>query len=152
MKRILPTLFLLTTLIAIPLAADGLRSVTMKSPGTGGSDQDVDRLLIDRDLKLVQIILRNGKTMDRHSVSDPATIHCVSGSGILTDDNGKSIALKPGVVVILPPDLNHVVKATPELSLLVTRFAEPKRPAERPAGAGRGGRRGGGGMMRPGGH
>lgn len=126
MIRPLATLSILALLSTAPLAGE-VRSVEMKTPKAKGSDQDVERLLIDRDLKLVQIILRNGKEMERHSVSDPATIHCVSGSGVLIDDKGKSFPLRPGTVIVLPAGSEHVVKANPELSLLVTRFAEAKR-------------------------
>lgn len=127
----MPVVFAILSL-ALAVSPDGtagMHSAAMKVPDAGGPDQQVERLLIEPDLKLVQIILRNGKTMDRHAAPEPATIHCVSGSGVLIDDDGKEISLKPGVIVVLPAGMQHVVKAQPELSLLVTRIGAAAAPA-----------------------
>ena len=149
MIRLITTLALFLAITPFPSTA-GTHSVAMKALTPDGPDQEVVRLLGEKNLKIVQFLLRNGKTMDKHAVDEPATIHCVAGSGVLIDDDGRHIPLQPGVVVILPPGMEHVVKATPEISVLVTRFAEPKKPAGRPEGMGMGGgRRGAGGGMRP---
>lgn len=126
MIRFASILALLLAITTSPALATSTHSVTMKALATEGDDQEVVRLLGEKDLKIVQIILRNGKAMDEHSAEEPATIHCVAGSGVLIDADGKNIPLQPGVVVVLPPGMKHVVKATPEISVLVTRFA--RRP------------------------
>ena len=150
MIRLIMPLALLLAIAPSPAPAASTYSVTMKAIATEGDDQEVVRLLGEKNLKIVQFILRNGKAMDEHSVEEPATIHCVAGSGVLIDADGRHIPLQPGVVVVLPPGKKHVVKATPEISVLVTRFAEPKKPAGREGMGMGGGRRGGGGMRPPG--
>jgi quercetin dioxygenase-like cupin family protein len=150
MIRLASTLALLFAITPSPAPAVSTHSVTMKALTTEGEDQEVVRLLSEKNLTIVQFILRNGKTMDEHSVEEPATIHCVSGSGVLIDEDGRHIPLQTGVVVVLPPGKKHVVKATPEISVLVTRFAQPKKPAGREGGMGMGGGRRGGGMRPPG--
>lgn len=151
MIRLMTTLAMLLAISPSPATAASTHSVTMQALATEGDDQEVVRLLTEKNLKIVQFILRNEKTMDEHSVEEPATIHCVAGSGVLIDADGRHIPLQPGVVVVLPPGKKHVVKATPEISVLVTRFAQPKKPAGRDGGMGMGGgRRGSGGMRPPG--
>jgi quercetin dioxygenase-like cupin family protein len=150
MIRLASTLTLLLAIAPSPALAAATHSVTMKALATEGDDQEVVHLLGEKNLTIAQVILRNGKTMDEHSVEEPATIHCVSGSGVLIDEDGRHIPLQTGVVVVLPPGKKHVVKATPEISVLVTRFAQPKKPAGREGKMGMGsGRRGSGGGMRP---
>lgn len=124
----LTALMLLLSLAPLSANAAGLRTVTMTPLGKKGPDQTVTRLLIDRDLKLVQIVLRKGKTMDRHEVDEPVTIHCVAGRGVLINADGSRTALEPGVVAVLAPNLSHAIQATPEISLLLTRFAKPSSP------------------------
>ncbi|MCA1734064.1 MAG: hypothetical protein LC732_10740 [Acidobacteria bacterium] len=151
MIRLITTLAMLLAITPSTAPAVSTHSVTMKALTTEGDEQEVVRLLSEKNLTIVQFILRNGKAMDEHSVDEPATIHCVAGSGMLIDEDGRHIPLQPGVVVILPPGKKHVVKATPEISVLVTRFAQPKKPAGREGGMGKGGgRRGSGGVRPPG--
>lgn len=137
--------------MSLPAPAAGTFSVAMKPLTADGPDQEVVRLVGEKNLKIVQFILRKGKVMDRHSVEEAATIHCVAGSGMLIDDDGRNVPLQPGSIVILPPGKEHVVKATPEISVLVTRLPTPQKP-QRDAGMGMGiggGRKGAGGGMRP---
>ena len=147
MTRLLTSLILFLAITPSQAPAASTHGVTMKALTADGPDQEVVRLVDEKNLKIVQFLLRNGKTTDEHSVEEPATIHCVSGSGVLIDGDGRHVPLQPGVVVILPPGMEHVVKATPEISVLVTRFAQPKKPADRKGAGMSGGRRGGG--MRP---
>ncbi len=143
--------FALALLLAMPLPAPaaGTTSVAMKPLTADGPDQEVVRLVSEKNLKIVQFILRNGKEMDRHSVEEAATIHCVAGSGMLVDDDGRNVPLQPGTIVILPPGKEHVVKATPEISVLVTRLPKPQKPQGQPGMGMGGGRKGAGGGMRP---
>ncbi len=151
MIRLVSTLVLLLALTPSPAPAKGMTSVTMKPLTAAGPDQEVVRLVGEKNLKIVQFILRNGKEMDRHSVEEAATIHCVAGSGMLIDDDGRNVPLQAGSIVILPPGKEHVVKATPEISVLVTRLPKPQKPQGQPGmGMGMGGgRKGAGGGMRP---
>ncbi len=150
MNRFVSALALLFAIVPLPSSAAGTSSVTMKPLTVEGPDQEVVRLVGEKNLKIVQFILRRGKEMDRHSVDEPATIHCVAGSGMLIDDDGRNVPLQPGVIVILPPGKEHVVKATPEISVLVTRLPNPQKPAEAGTGIGMGAGRRGGGMRPPG--
>lgn len=86
-----------------------------------GPDQEVTKLYETEWTKLVQITLRNGKTLATHSAKEAVTIQCVSGEGVLVAGEER-IALKPGVIVPLEPNVPHSVEAKPALSLLVTRF------------------------------
>lgn len=149
MIRLVTTLALLLAISPSSAPAAGTMSVTMKPLTAGGPDQEVVRLVSEKNLKIVQFILRNGNEMDRHSVEEAATIHCVAGSGMLVDDDGRNVPLQPGSIVILPPGKEHVVKATPEISVLVTRLPKPQKPQGQPGMGMGGGRKGGGGGMRP---
>ncbi|MFZ2491121.1 MAG: hypothetical protein WA208_06535 [Thermoanaerobaculia bacterium] len=150
MHRLVAPLALLLAIVPLAAPAAGTASVAMKALTSDGPDQEVVRLADEKNLKLVQFILRNGKEMDRHSVEEAATIHCVAGSGMLIDDDGRNVPLQPGVIVILPPGKEHVVKATPSISVLVTRLPKPQRPADGGRGQGMSGGRRGGGMRPPG--
>lgn len=149
MNRLIPAFALLLAIVSLPAPAAGTFSVAMKPLTSDGPDQEVVRLVGEKNLKIVQLILRNGKEMDRHSVEEAATIHCVAGSGMLVDDDGRNVPLRPGSIVILPPGKEHVVKATPDISVLVTRLPRPQKPQGQPGMGMGGGRKGAGGGMRP---
>ncbi|HEY0593230.1 MAG TPA: cupin domain-containing protein [Thermoanaerobaculia bacterium] len=149
MNRLIPAFALLLAIVSLPAPAAGTFSVAMKPLTSDGPDQEVVRLVGEKNLEIVQFILRNGKEMDRHSVEEAATIHCVAGSGMLVDDDGRNVPLRPGSIVILPPGKEHVVKATPDISVLVTRLPRPQKPQGQPGMGMGGGRKGAGGGMRP---
>lgn len=98
-----------------------MKSVSMTTTIGEGSDQEVAKLYENAWTKLVQITLRNGKTLAGHSAKEPVTIQCVSGEGVLVIGEER-VALKPGVVVPLEANVAHAVEAKPAVSVLVTRF------------------------------
>ena len=102
-------------------AEEAMKSVSMTTAIGSGSDQEVVKLYENAWTKLVQITLRNNKTLASHSAAEPVTIQCVSGEGVLVV-GGERIALKAGVVVPLEANVPHAVESSPAVSVLVTRF------------------------------
>ena len=102
-------------------AEETMKSVSMTTTIGEGSDQEVAKLYENAWTKLVQVTLRNGKTLAEHSAKEPVTIQCVSGEGVLVIGEER-VALKPGVVVPLEANVAHAVEAKPAVSVLVTRF------------------------------
>jgi quercetin dioxygenase-like cupin family protein len=108
--------------LALGLAADEpLQSVSMPTVIGEGTDQEVTKLYESPWTRLVQITLRNGKTLATHKAAEPVTIQCVSGKGTLKVGETR-IALEPGVIVPLEPNVAHAVESSPAVSVLVTRF------------------------------
>jgi quercetin dioxygenase-like cupin family protein len=106
------------------LAATGEEHMTTVAMATSigeGSDQEVAKLYESGWTKLVQITLRNGKTLASHVAKEAVTIQCVSGQGVLVVGEER-VALAPGVIVPLEPNVPHAVEAKPAVSVLVTRF------------------------------
>ena len=98
-----------------------MTTVAMATSIGEGSDQEVAKLYESAWTKLVQITLRNGKTLATHTAKEAVTIQCVSGQGDLVLGEQR-IALTPGVIVPLEPNVPHAVEAKPAVSVLVTRF------------------------------
>ena len=98
-----------------------MTTVAMATTIGEGSDQEVAKLYESGWTKLVQITLRNGKTLATHTAKEAVTIQCVSGQGDLVLGEQR-IALTPGVIVPLEPNVPHAVEAKPAVSVLVTRF------------------------------
>ncbi|HEX6083349.1 MAG TPA: hypothetical protein VF266_02420 [Thermoanaerobaculia bacterium] len=126
--------FLLAGLLALSIgpgaaAEEPMKSVTMAMKIGEGSDQDVVKLFENGWTKLVQITLRNGKTLAAHSAKEAVTIQCVGGEGVLVLGDER-IALTPGVIVPLAPEVSHAVEAKPAVSVLVTRFLPAAGGAE----------------------
>ena len=102
-------------------AEETMNSVAMTTAIGEGSDQELTKLYENQWTKLVQITLRNGKTLAAHKAAEPVTIQCVSGQGVLVVGDER-IELKQGVVVVLEPNVGHAVESKPAVSVLVTRF------------------------------
>ena len=102
-------------------AEDTMKSVAMTTTIGEGTDQEVVKLYENAWTKLVQITLRNEKTLAAHTAKEAVTIQCVSGTGVLVAGEER-IALTPGVIVPLEPNVTHAVEAKPAVSVLVTRF------------------------------
>lgn len=103
-------------------AEEKMGHVTMATSIGEGADQQVDKLHENAWTKLVQITLRNEKVLSRHTAREAITVQCVSGEGVLVIGEGERIALTPGVIVALEPNVPHEVEAKPAVSVLVTRF------------------------------
>ena len=82
----------------------------------------VSKTLVDRSKANVSLFaLKTGQKMSGHSSSSPATIHVLSGAGIIqigeTDYEGK-----PGSLYYLPAGLYHALTSTDDLVFLLDLF------------------------------
>jgi quercetin dioxygenase-like cupin family protein len=88
-----------------------------------GPDRQVRALFEGPRRKLVQITLRSGAVFAEHKAAVPITIQCVAGKGTLTVGADRQVvALSPGVLVTLEPDVVHEITASPAVSILLTQF------------------------------
>lgn len=88
-----------------------------------GKDRQVDLLFESVRRKLIQITLRNGAILARHSAPVPITIQAVAGSGTLyIDEAREEVALLPGALVTIEPGIVHEIEAQPAVSILLTMF------------------------------
>lgn len=122
MTRSMLVAFLLAALLAIPTAAEEPMHVRLQTTIGEGPDQEVTKLHDGAWTGLVQITLRNGKPLTTHQAKESVTIQCVGGEGTLVVEGGERIALTPGVVILLEPNVAHSIESSPEVSVLVTRF------------------------------
>jgi quercetin dioxygenase-like cupin family protein len=110
-------------LIAGPLEQNPMTLVPLQTTIGEGKDKHVDLLFTGPRRKLIQITLRNGARLERHTAPVPITIQCVAGSGtFLASDAAEPILLTPGVLLTLGPDVPHEVTANPTVSILLTQF------------------------------
>lgn len=122
MRTTLVATVLLLVAIAPLRAAEGtMKTLTVKTVIGEGEDQEVVKVYESAWTRILQITLRNGKTLSSHAAKEPVTIHCISGEGVLVLGEER-IALEPGVMVPLEADVVHAVEAKPAVSLVVTRF------------------------------
>jgi quercetin dioxygenase-like cupin family protein len=122
MTRWTMAVFLLGALLAVPIAAEEPMQVHLATTIGEGPDQEVKKVYQGAWTQLMQITLRNGKPLATHQAKEAVTIQCISGEGTLVVDGGSRIALTPGVVVLLEPNVAHAVESAPAVSVLVTRF------------------------------
>lgn len=88
-----------------------------------GKDRQVDVLFEGPRRKLIQITLRNGAILARHSAPVPISIQCVAGAGTLfVGEERENVALQPGVLVTVEPGVVHEIKPNPAASVLLTQF------------------------------
>jgi len=83
-----------------------------------GSDARTAALVKTDAFEAVQLVLRAGETIARHSVPGYATVQCLEGSAIL--ETTEKIELSPGDWLYLNRDQDHSVSAIDDSSLLVT--------------------------------
>lgn len=102
-------------------AEEAMKTMTIATAILAGEEQQVVKVYETTWTRILQITLRNGKTLSAHAAKEPVTIHCISGEGVLVVGEQR-IEMKPGVMVALEPNVTHAVEAKPALSLLVTRF------------------------------
>ena len=120
-KTVLASILLSLLLGLSAGAEETMKSVAMATTIGEGADQQVTKLYESPWTKLVQITLRNGKTLSTHSAKEAVTIQCVSGEGTLVLGDER-IALTPGVIVPVEPNVPHAVETKAAVSVLVTRF------------------------------
>mgnify|MGYP002381544728 CR=1 FL=1 len=102
-----------------------LKALKLQTIIGAGKNKQVETLFEGPRRKLVQITLRNNAALDAHKAPEPITIQCIAGKGIIkAGDPGETLELRPGTLLTLEPNVLHEIKAEPELSFLLTRFAE----------------------------
>ena len=100
-----------------------MKILPLRVPLEEGKDKQVDLLFDGPRRKLVQITLRNGAILNRHSAAVPITIQCVSGTGTLAvGETGETVQLSAGVLVTIEPNIVHEIKSSPAVSILLTQF------------------------------
>lgn len=104
-----------------------MKFVTIVSSAGEGPDQDIVKLYETVWTRILQVTLRNGKTLAPHAAKEAVTIQCVSGEGVLIVGEER-IPLVAGVIVPLEPGATHSVEAMPGVSVLVTRFLAATGP------------------------
>lgn len=73
--------------------------------------------------KLIQITLRNGAVLAKHTAPAPIAIQGLAGKGTLfVGHEREEVALEPGVLVTLEPNVLHEIQASPAVSFLLTQF------------------------------
>ena len=98
-----------------------------------GKDRQVDLLFQGPRRRLVQITLRRGTVLERHTAAVPITIQGIAGSGTLHVAGAEPVALTPGVLVTIEPNVPHEIRPTPDVSVLLTQFTDSAPgPAKQP--------------------
>ncbi len=88
-----------------------------------GKDRQVELLFESMRRKLIQITLRNGAVLARHSAPVPITIQCIAGAGNLYIGEAREVVeLVPATLVTIEPGIVHEILAQPTVSILLTLF------------------------------
>lgn len=90
-----------------------------------GKDKEVTPLFDGERRKIVQITLRNKAVLEAHSAAEPITIQCIAGEGkLIVGQEKEEVDLQKGVLVTIEPDVIHEIKASPKVSILLTKFKD----------------------------
>lgn len=102
---------------------DSMKRIPLQTTIPEGKDRQVDLLFEGPRRKLIQITLRNGAVLAKHTAPVPITIQGLAGKGTLfVGDEREAVALEPGVLVTLEPNVPHEIQASPAVSFLLTQF------------------------------
>jgi quercetin dioxygenase-like cupin family protein len=90
-----------------------------------GRDKEITPLFDGERRKIIQITLRNKSVLDAHKAAEPITIQCVAGKGkLIVGEEKEEVELQKGVLVTIEPNVVHEIRATPKVSVLLTKFKE----------------------------
>jgi quercetin dioxygenase-like cupin family protein len=90
-----------------------------------GKDKEVTPLFDGERRKIVQITLRNKAVLDAHKAAEPITIQCIAGEGkLIVGQEKEEVDLQKGVLVTIEPNVVHEIRATPKVSILLTKFKD----------------------------
>ncbi len=106
---------------------DEYKVLEIKTQIGEGRDQEIKVLFEKERRKIAQLILRNGKKLESHSVEEPILIQCIAGSGellIQNKDINENIELLPGTFVTVDGNIVHDIIGKPSVSIILTRFLE----------------------------
>lgn len=110
-------------LAASATIAASMKRIPLQTTIPEGKDRQVDLLFEGPRRKLIQITLRNGAVLAKHTAPVPITIQGLAGKGTLFVGEGReAVALEPGVLVTLEPNVPHEIQASPAVSFLLTQF------------------------------
>ncbi len=110
-------------LAASSTVAASMKRIPLQTTIPEGKDRQVDLLFEGPRRKLIQITLRNGAVLAKHTAPVPITIQGLAGKGTLfVGDEREAVALEPGVLVTLEPNVPHEIQASPAVSFLLTQF------------------------------
>jgi quercetin dioxygenase-like cupin family protein len=82
-------------------------------------------LLKDHCCQHTLLCLAAGTDLAEHTSTRNATVHVIEGHGTLTLE-GQTIALAPGVLVFMPANAPHALKADENLAFLLTLSENPQ--------------------------
>ncbi len=87
-------------------------------------DLTVQKLADDGLRTIMAVTLKNGAIIARHKAADPITVLCIGGSGEFSagPEMSETVALLPGSLISLDGNIDHEVKALPELQIVVTKY------------------------------
>lgn len=102
-----------------------MQKLNLQTEIADGKDKEVTPLFDGERRKIVQITLRNKAVLDAHKAAEPITIQCIAGEGELTVGHEKEeVELKKGVLITIDPNVVHEIRATPKVSILLTKFKD----------------------------
>lgn len=93
--------------------------------------QKTSALFKSKDLEVMRLVLRAGKSLPPHQVAGEITVHCLEGSLEVTAE-GRSHLLSAGQLLYLEGGVRHAVTALEDASALVT-VALKAQPTQAPA-------------------
>ncbi len=94
-----------------------------------GKDIESSLLFDGARRKIMQITLRRNAVLKAHQAAEPITVQCVAGVGELLDVSENEIhKLSPGALVTVEAKVVHEVRASPEVSILLTKFKNDVNP------------------------
>lgn len=87
---------------------------------------EISELFNGERRRLLKIKLTDGEILKKHRADEPITVLCLAGNGIFKagENLEEEIKLEPGTLLTLEPKILHEIIATPELSLLLTKFKQ----------------------------
>ncbi|MEO0971218.1 MAG: globin domain-containing protein [Cyanobacteria bacterium J06639_18] len=95
-------------------------TTTLKDTIEYSQTKTISKILFkDNNTQYILLCLAKGREIKEHTSTRNATITAIEGLGILTLE-GREIILTPGVFVFLPANTTHAVRATENLSFMLT--------------------------------
>lgn len=104
--------------MAITHASAG-QSIDVRPLGARLADTKTVALFKARDLEVIRLVLRAGKSLPPHQVAGEITIQCIEGVLDVSAD-GRSHVLRAGQLLFLSGGMPHGVAAIEDASALVT--------------------------------
>lgn len=74
-----------------------------------------------KNAKVMQLQLRAGQVMERHSSEGEVLVLMLKGKAVFTFDRGEPVTIQAGQLLHLKPNENHVVRVLEDMEAAVTR-------------------------------